>query len=292
MRADILPTLKTYCWDCHGDGVRKGDVNFDGCTNIQVLLADRRLWERVLNNVQSGEMPPKKRKTQPSLVERTNLVAWLDHTLFPIDPANPDPGRVTIRRLNRTEYNNTIRDLVGVDFEPASDFPQDDVGYGFDTIGDVLSVPPILVERYLSAAEAIFDEAIISGPLVPRPRRINPDKIVGHAGTAGLATLVSNSQMTTVYEARLDAEYLVRIQAYGDQAGDEKVKMQLRMDGKDVELFEVRRTRGASKAYENRMRLSPGRHTMGVAFLNDYYKETMVDEENGKGRPIKRKRIE
>ena len=292
LRADILPTLKTYCWDCHGDGVRKGDVNFDGCTNIQVLLADRRLWERVLNNVQSGEMPPKKRKTQPSLVERTNLVAWLDHTLFPIDPANPDPGRVTIRRLNRTEYNNTIRDLVGVDFEPASDFPQDDVGYGFDTIGDVLSVPPILVERYLSAAEAIFDEAIISGPLVPRPRRINPDKIVGHAGTAGLATLVSNSQMTTVYEARLDAEYLVRIQAYGDQAGDEKVKMQLRMDGKDVELFEVRRTRGASKAYENRMRLSPGRHTIGVAFLNDYYKETMVDEENGKGRPIKRKRIE
>ena len=63
-----------------------------------------------------------------------------------------DPGRVTIRRLNRAEYNNTIRDLLGVDFQPADDFPSDDVGYGFDNIGDVLSMPPILLEKYLSAA--------------------------------------------------------------------------------------------------------------------------------------------
>ena len=67
--------------------------------------------------------------------------------------AKPNVGRVTIRRLNRTEYNNTIRDLVGVDFKPAEDFPADDVGYGFDNIGDVLSVSPLLLEKYLSAAE-------------------------------------------------------------------------------------------------------------------------------------------
>src|ERR1700678_2119991 len=69
--------------------------------------------------------------------------------------AKPDPGRVTVRRLNRTEYNNTIRDLVGVDFQPAEDFPSDDVGHGFDNIGDVLSLSPILLERYLAAAESI-----------------------------------------------------------------------------------------------------------------------------------------
>ncbi len=66
----------------------------------------------------------------------------------------PDPGRVTLRRLNRVEYNNTIRDLFGVDFRPADDFPSDDVGYGFDNIGDVLSLPPLLMEKYLAAAEA------------------------------------------------------------------------------------------------------------------------------------------
>src|SRR5690606_11711746 len=82
--------------------------------------------------------------------------------------------RVTIRRLNRAEYNNTIRDLVGVDFQPADDFPADDVGYGFDNIGDVLTLPPVLLEKYLDAAEAIMarafsDEALRGRILVHQP---------------------------------------------------------------------------------------------------------------------------
>src|SRR5690606_7851020 len=83
--------------------------------------------------------------------------------LFYIDcSVGPDPGRVTVRRLNRTEYNNTIRDLVGVDFKPAADFPSDDVGYGFDNIGDVLTVPPLLIEKYLDAAEQVAGKAILT----------------------------------------------------------------------------------------------------------------------------------
>src|SRR5438552_4045347 len=76
---------------------------------------------------------------------------------------HPDPGRVTIRRLNRAEYNNTIRDLTGIDFQPAADFPEDDSGYGFDNIGDVLSLSPVLLEKYLAAAEKILDMAMKSG---------------------------------------------------------------------------------------------------------------------------------
>ena len=79
-----------------------------------------------------------------------------------------DPGRVTIRRLNRAEYNNTIRDLCGVDFKPAADFPADDVGYGFDNIGDVLSFQPILLEKYLAAADKILDAAIKVAPGPPK----------------------------------------------------------------------------------------------------------------------------
>ena len=83
-----------------------------------------------------------------------------------------DPGRVTMRRLNRAEYNHTIRDLIGIDFQPAADFPADDIGYGFDNVGDVLSVSPLLVEKYFTAAERIVDEAARS-PSVWR-RIMNP----------------------------------------------------------------------------------------------------------------------
>ena len=78
--------------------------------------------------------------------------------------APADPGRVTMRRLNRVEYRNTIRDLVGVDFDPTTDFPSDEIGYGFDTIGDVLTISPLLMERYLDAAEAVMERAIPSTP--------------------------------------------------------------------------------------------------------------------------------
>src|SRR6266542_3399531 len=80
---------------------------------------------------------------------------------FRCDCDHPDPGRVTLRRLNRAEYNNTIRDLVGVDFQPADDFPADDSGYGFDNIGDVLSLPPALLEKYLAAARRILNKAFV-----------------------------------------------------------------------------------------------------------------------------------
>ena len=90
--------------------------------------------------------------------EGATLTQYLQSVLSKANcKTNPDPGRVTLRRLNREEYNNTIRDLVGIDFRPADDFPSDDVGYGFDNIGDVLTLPPLLMEKYLAAAEAIAD---------------------------------------------------------------------------------------------------------------------------------------
>src|SRR5712691_2636458 len=79
--------------------------------------------------------------------------------------SKPDPGRVTARRLNRYEYNNTIRDLLSINFRPADDFPADDYGYGFDNIGDVLSLSPVLMEKYLTAAEKIAKAAIFADSL-------------------------------------------------------------------------------------------------------------------------------
>ena len=100
--------------------------------------------------------------SQPRHEEAARLVQWIKSATTPDDCGRTfDPGRVRIRRLNRTEFNNTIRDLVGIDFRAADDFPSDDVGYGFDNYGDMLSMPPILMEKYLAAAESISEEAIL-----------------------------------------------------------------------------------------------------------------------------------
>src|SRR5262245_54333710 len=105
-------------------------------------------------------MPPMN-KPQPNEAERKLVTGWIDAKLTKLSQSGGtrDPGRVTIRRLNRVEYNNTIRDLVGIDFHAADDFPSDDVGYGFDNIGDVPSMAPILMEKYLDAAERIVASA-------------------------------------------------------------------------------------------------------------------------------------
>src|SRR4029453_11449422 len=94
-----------------------------------------------------------------------------------------DPGRVTIRRLNRAEYNNTIRDLLGIDQDAARDFPSDDVGHGFDNIGDVLSMPPLLLEKYLAAAEQVVQRAFDGEPAPPAVRKatVNQLEVTGKA---------------------------------------------------------------------------------------------------------------
>ncbi len=288
----VMPVLREYCWDCHGDTEAKGGVNFDAHTNLMAVLRDRGTWERVIQTVRSGEMPPKKRKAQPNAEVRTNLVGWIERTLFPIDPSRPDPGRVTLRRLNRVEYNNTVRDLFGVDFQPADDFPQDDVGYGFDNIGDVLSMPPILLEKYLNAAEAILDRAIVTGPLSPKARRYTPSQIQGHVGSGALATLSAQGEMFVDYEAPVPGDYVFKVQAYGDQAGDQKVQMALRADGRDLETIEVRRSRGNPKLHEHRLVLQPGKHRLSAAFLNDFYRQTELLKTNSQGKTYTEKKIE
>ena len=112
-------------------------------------------------------MPPDD-EPQPAEHQRQAVAGWLARELTRIDRLTPpDPGRVTARRLNRAEYNNTIRDLLGVDTHPADDFPQDDSGYGFDNIGDVLSLSPALMEKYLSAAEKVSRTALFGPPKLP-----------------------------------------------------------------------------------------------------------------------------
>jgi hypothetical protein len=171
----VLPLLRQFCYGCHGDGKKKGGVALDAYPTPQSILVDRATWEHVLKNLRGHLMPPEG-KPQPADAERELIASWVESQVYACDCKHPDPGRVTLRRLNRTEYNNTIRDLVGVDFQPAEDFPADDSGYGFDNIGDVLSMSPVLLEKYLAAAEKILNAAIVTNALsgatnLPAPHR-------------------------------------------------------------------------------------------------------------------------
>ncbi len=168
---DILPILEDHCYQCHGEGEDKGKVAFDAFGSTRELLKQTDLWVRALKNIRSGTMPPAKKPRIPA-DEFSKLENWIKRDALKLDPDHPDPGRVTLRRLNRVEYRNTVRDLIGIDFRTDEEFPADDTGYGFDTIGDVLSTSPMLLEKYLQAAETIVTRA------VPTERRVAPERQV------------------------------------------------------------------------------------------------------------------
>jgi hypothetical protein len=163
-KSDGVAFLKKHCLGCHAGEKPKADLALDKYADDAALLADRKTWLRVLDTLKAGEMPPPA-KPQPTAAEREAFALLVAGVFDRHDrTAKSDPGRVTMRRLNRVEYANTIRDLVGIDFNPAEDFPSDDVGHGFDNIGDVLTLPPVLLERYLAAAETVMARAITPVP--------------------------------------------------------------------------------------------------------------------------------
>ncbi|MGO9470636.1 MAG: DUF1592 domain-containing protein [Isosphaeraceae bacterium] len=167
----IRPILEDYCYGCHGNGLKKGGVKLDGFLSDQARLRDHDLWWRVLKNVRAGIMPPNG-KPRPADQERRRLEDWIKYGAFGIDPKNPDPGRVTVRRLNRVEYRNTVRDLMGVDYDTTYEFPPDDTGHGFDNIGDVLTLSPLLLEKYVAAAKSVVSQS------VPTTSRIVAEKLI------------------------------------------------------------------------------------------------------------------
>jgi len=133
----VRPFLKENCFTCHGNKKQENSLNLQSFESIASLVEHRDQWDEVVGKLRRGEMPPLEEE-QPPEEQRQAVATWLARELEHIDATTPpDPGRVTARRLNRTEYNNTIKELLGVDIRPADDFPQDDAGYGFDNIADV-----------------------------------------------------------------------------------------------------------------------------------------------------------
>lgn len=161
---DIRPMLETYCYSCHAEGESEGGVKLD-LFKDEASLKDHKLWLRVLKNTRSRIMPPVE-EDYLEQAEIDKLTTFIKRDIFELDPARPDPGRVTVRRLNRVDYRNTVRELLGVDYDTQKEFPADDTGHGFDNNGDVLTISPMLLEKYLDAAQTIIAGTVPTRPLV------------------------------------------------------------------------------------------------------------------------------
>src|SRR4029450_6505815 len=192
---EIKPILTQYCYDCHGDGMNKGKVAFDEFKSSEELLGNRDLWFAGLKNLRAGLMPPEK-KPRPSPDDIRKIALWIKGDVFAIDPKDPDPGRVTIRRLNRVEYRNTIHDLMGYDYKAEEELPADETGYGFDNIGDVLTVSPLLLEKYMQAAEIIVAAAVPTVATVVKEGSIAGSEFHGPEGKGNGDRLTFYQQAT------------------------------------------------------------------------------------------------
>lgn len=274
----ILPLLQNFCYDCHGDGSDKGDFALDEYPDYKQLVADKVLWDHTRQQLVTHVMPPEK-KDKPTLVERDAMVAWIDDTVFWFDPQKIDPGHSTNRRLNRTEYNHSVRDLLLLDLRPANDFPPDDTGYGYDNIGDVLSISPMLMEKYIRTAAMLTDKALDTSEGARLDAELGPKKFWNQKGETkewgGVRWFHSNAEAVTKFTAPADGTYVVEVHASATQAGADAAKLGLVMDGKEVGSYDVtarfQGDQGPWQTIRREVSLSKGEHKVGVRFLNDFY---------------------
>ena len=165
---DVRPILSGTCSGCHNDKLSSGGLNVSLFLEPGTIQSKRDGWERILAKLRAGEMPPPGIPKPPA--EQMDALIKFVQSEFDRDDkiAKIDPGRLTAHRLNRSEYEHTIKDLLGLDFQASAEFPADDSGYGFDNIGDVLTVSPTLMAKYLSVAEHLAARAVGGDPL-PKP---------------------------------------------------------------------------------------------------------------------------
>ena len=288
----VTPFLKRNCVLCHQKKNATAGLDLGTWSSPGAAWEHPEVWEKVAARLLDGTMPPKG-LPRPPMEERDAVLAWIRGGLEHLARnAKPDPGRVTARRLNRVEFNNTIRDLLGVDFAPASDFPADDSGYGFDNIGDVLSVSPILMEKYVDAAWEIAQRAVVSplDRLDPTVARISGEalrRLGSGASTAG-GVLAFPFARESTYDFPADAEYeiLVRV-AERRRKPEHPGFMAISLDNAQPKLFETQLPSSGEDSpndFAFRTRVRAGKRSIRAATVDEALRETIYRDATDKSR--------
>jgi len=272
----VQPFLTDNCLACHSAAMSIGGLNIEGYSDFASIEKDRDHWDVILSKIENHEMPPPgSPRPDPAAVKA--VTEWLHAEFKRQDQLiQPDPGEITARRLNRAEYNNTVRDLLGVDFQPADDFPQDDSGYGFDNNGDVLSLSPSLMEKYLTAAEKIARAALygsdVAEPTIahyqPNLRRPMPPATYEGYDETGRSL---PSAFNGFHHFPADAEYLFKVTLNGARPGGaDPVTLAVWVDGKQIQQFEIEPPGMEGESRQFRTRISKGEHLLSVSFLKQF----------------------
>jgi Protein of unknown function (DUF1592)/Protein of unknown function (DUF1588)/Protein of unknown function (DUF1587)/Protein of unknown function (DUF1585)/Protein of unknown function (DUF1595)/Planctomycete cytochrome C len=252
----IRPFLAANCTACHGAKLQLGELNLERLASAESLVEHRDTWQLVLDQLETGEMPPRTMPKsaisigevpKPSGADRQAIMRAIKAEFARAESKiKPSAGRVSARRLNRAEYNNTIQDLLGVKMWPASDFPQDDAAYGFDNVADALAISPVLMEKYMSAAEKVARAAVF-GPekMLPAVKKLeqlerdvtNITVVPKEYDETGLTT---DRALHAMYRFPVDGVYLFRVTARGFRPlGCDPLELGLWLDGKLVAELKV-----------------------------------------------------
>ena len=238
--------LDRYCVTCHNERLRTAGLTLDTLSLLRVGEAAA-IWEHVVRRLRAGGGMPPAGRPRPARSRITAFVAWLEAQLDRAALARPDPGRPTLHRLNRAEYANAVRDLLGVEIDVDALLPADDEQHGFDNIAEVLSVSPTLIERYLAAAQRISLLAVGDLGLRPAARTWPVHGGLDQDGTVSdELPFGSRGGVAVRHNFPVDGDYVIRIglrkQQYGYVRGlGRPHRMDVRVDGALVGSFVVGR---------------------------------------------------
>jgi mono/diheme cytochrome c family protein len=258
--------LTQYCSACHNDRTRTANMSVAGLDPANVGR-DVATWEKILRRLSVGEMPPKGMKRPPH-AELAGFTGWLETSLDQLAAQSPDPGRATLRRLNRAEYANAVRDLLDVSVDVAKELPADDSGYGFDNIADVLTVSPTLMDRYVAVGGKISRLALgqsstspfVTEHVLPKDLNVEYHGLPSYNERASdELPLDSRGGGTFTYYAPHDGRYVVQALVNSNTSADRDAQ--------------------PDNMYELTLPLKAGAHTIGAAF-----KKSLVLEEISKKR--------
>ena len=278
--------LDRFCVTCHNRTLRTAGLQLD-TADVEHPGNNPAVWEKVLHKLRAREMPPPGRP-RPDNPTYDSLASYIETALDQAAEARPNPGRPAVYRLSRFQYANAIRDVIALDIDSASLLPADDSGYGFDNIGDVLTVSPLLLEKYLSAAGKISRLAVGDPSLSPTSTeyQIPPATVQTDRESSNLP-IGSRGGIAIRHHFPLDAEYVVKVRLQrGKDATTilgtvEQRQLDIRMDGGRIKLFTVggQSRVGAENAQgelddslEVRIPVKAGPHLVASTFLKDTVK--------------------
>ena len=279
----VKPLLTKNCFGCHNSQLKTAGIDFTQFKTSDAAVTAPEVWEKAIDKLRQSAMPPPP-LPRPKQVDVDAAIKWMESAVAQADAdVRPDPGRVTAHRLNRVEYDNTVRDLLGVDIHPSADFPQDDSGYGFDNIGDVLTLSPVLMERYMNAAGKLVRTAI-NGPEKLKPVLVRHQPTTREfelSPKARTAYDVTGLSMPNALHATnlfpVDGEYTICVALEGRRpTASEPVKIGVWLDGKQVQTLTINgRFDGSSidlfgAQAEVRTRVPAGEHWLAASVLHIY----------------------